>query len=118
MNLIRLALGWIQRESVAEDIELRELPEEMVTDGTKADMLATSGRRGRIAHEERQRVEYEEDNFIRLTLTNKDKKRRKVLSATSESNHLGDGNEFQRLSVLADRVLDMGAEKWHSSWAK
>lgn len=96
----------MRAESVRDLVaEVRGLPEEIVTDGTKAEMFLASGEMGRLARDERKRVEFEEDNFTRLAVSNRDKKRRKMLSGVVNSTQFGDGNDFQGLSSMADRVL-------------
>lgn len=101
----------LRTEGVRELLaEVRGLPEEVVTGGAETEAFAASGETRRLMRDERRRAEYEEDNFTRLTVSKRDKKKRKSLAEAAHSARLG-GDEVRSLASIADRVLEKSADK-------
>lgn len=58
----------------------------------------------RLLKEDEQRTKYEEEHFTRLTVTRKDKKRRRDIERALEAQGMDVANEFGGLVAIADRV--------------
>lgn len=58
----------------------------------------------RLMREDAERVRYEEENFTRLNVTKKDKKRRREIERALEAPEFDDRDEFADLVTVADRV--------------
>lgn len=90
--------------------EVRGLPEEVMTGGADVEAPVVTGETRRLMRNERDRAEYEEENFTRLAISKKDKKKRQSLAQAAHSAQLG-GDEVQSLAAIADRVLEKRTDK-------
>lgn len=89
------------REMMAE---VKGLPEEVHTG------LQTSGSKSARAvaksiREDKERKRYEEDNFVRLSVTKKDRKRRRDVGRAAETGGFDGSDDFFGLSKMADHVM-------------
>lgn len=94
----------VRSEGVREMLaEVKGLPEEIRDDemgGTKKSAAVQ-----RLMREDDKRRKYEEDNFTRLNVTRKDKKRRRDIERAMEGPALDGADEFAGLMAVADRVI-------------
>lgn len=100
------------REMVAE---LKGLPEEVNMNlhgaGSKSSRAVE-----KLMREDKERKRFEENNFTRLTVTKKDRKRRRDVERAVESSGIDGTDEFSGLTSMADRV--MGRQKKSKSKAE
>lgn len=94
----------MRSEGVREMLaEVKGLPEEIRDDemgGTQKNAAVQ-----RLLREDEKRRKYEEENFTRLNVTRKDKKRRRDIERAMEGPALDGADEFAGLTAVADRVF-------------
>lgn len=94
----------VRSEGVREMLaEVKGLPEEIRDDEMGGGEKSAAVRR--LMKEDEKRREFEEENFTRLNVTRKDKKRRRELERAAEGPSMDGANEFDGLMAMADRVI-------------
>lgn len=93
----------IRSEGVREMLnEIKGRPEELRNserDGAQSKALQ------RMLREDEERRTFEEENFVRLNVTRKDKKRRRDIERAMEGPIMDGSDEFASLAAVAERVL-------------
>lgn len=101
----------LRNEGVREMVaELKGLPEEVHT-GLHGNGSKSARDVEKLVREDAQRRRYEEDNFMRLNVTKKDRKRRRDVERAVETSAFDVSNEFSGLSAMADRVMGRKSKK-------
>lgn len=94
----------VRSEGVREMLaEIKGLPEEIRDDemgGTKKSAAVQ-----RLMREDEKKRKFEEENFTRLNVTRRDKKRRRDIERAMEGPALAGADEFAGLMAVADRVM-------------
>lgn len=94
----------MRSEGVREMLaEVKGLPEEIRDDEMGGAMRSAAVQR--LMKEDEKRRQFEEDNFTRLNVTKKDKKRRRDLERATEGPSMEGADEFTGLMAVADRVM-------------
>lgn len=104
----------LRDEDVREMLaELKGRPEELRHDdfgsAKKSTVLRT------LLRDDEERMRYEEENMTRLSISKKDKKRRRNIERAMEGPGLDGTDEFSGLIAVADRVMSHGRDQGNES---
>ena len=101
----RARMRTIRSEGVREMLaEIKGRPEEIRESDVNG--VQNSKQLRRLMREDEERRRYEEDNFTRLNVTRKDKKRKRDIARAMDGPMNGQSDEFSNLLAITDRVMD------------
>lgn len=106
---IRREIRVVRDENVREMVaELRGLPEQV--DASDMTGVRKNHILQRLLREDEKRIQYEEDHMTRLSMSKKDKKRKREIERAMEGEGVDDMDEFSGLIAVADRVMSYRGE--------
>lgn len=101
----------LRSEGIREIVsDIKGLPEQVNVEGV-ADDSKSSRAVQQLRREDAIRRRYEESHFTRLTVSNKDRKRRREIERAAEAEAIDGSSEFAGLSAMADRVTGRKAKR-------
>lgn len=101
----RARMRTIRSEGVREMLaDIKGRPEEIRESDVNG--VQNSKQLRRLMREDEERRRYEEENFTRLNVTRKDKKRKRDIARSMDGPMNGQSDEFSNLLAITDRVMD------------